>query len=204
MTVTFGYFFSMFFIMDLIEGICLVLVYLMFIFSSKNQPRENKSSQLLKNAGIIGIVLSILAVTLPQIYCLSCGPVEIFVARIYAFSFTLVSLLPMLLCLGISLFLVGKRNKETYGQILIASGILWILAFLGYAIAYFAIRFMIIDILILLTVLSYLMIPAVILMIVHGAKFKDRYLVLAGIFYIISWLVPLFIPLFPWFPYPSI
>ncbi|MBY9013591.1 MAG: hypothetical protein KGD70_14550 [Candidatus Lokiarchaeota archaeon] len=200
MTITFGYFLINFIIMDIIEGIFLVLVYLMFIFSSKNQPRENKSSQLLKNAGIIGIVLTVISVVLPQIYCLSCTASEIFVVRIYAFSFVLVSLIPMLLCLGISLFLVGKRNEETNGKILMVSGILWILAFAGYAFGNFVVIFMIIELLVFIVILSYLAIPAVILMIVHGAKLKDRYFVLAGIFYIISWFVVVFIPWLPYLP----
>jgi hypothetical protein len=172
----------------------------MFIYSSKNQPRENKSSKLLKNAGIIGIALTVLALALPHILCSSCGPSEIFVARIYGFVVTIISLVPMLICLGIFLLLVGKRNKETYGQMLFVSGILWILAFLGYAIGYFFIEVITILILIPLTVLSYLAIPAVILMIVHGAKLKDRYFVLAGIFYIISWFVVVFIPWLPFLP----
>jgi len=200
MALTFRYFFNMFFIADIVEGLFLVLVYLMFIFSSNNQPRENKSSQLLKNAGIIGIVLTVLAVALPQTYCLNCGVSEIFVARIYGFSFILVSLIPMLLCLGISLVLVGNRNKEVYGQILMVSGILWILAFLGYAFVYFTMAFTYITMALILGWLTYLTIPAVILMIVHGAKFKDRYFVLAGIFYIISWFVMVFLPWFLFLP----
>ena len=200
MTITFGYFFNMFFIMNIVEGIFLVLVYLMLIYSSKNQPRENKSSQLLKNAGIIGIVLSVLGAALPTLICSMCSPSEIVVAGIYGFMATMISLIPMLLCLGISLFLVGKRNKETYGQILFVSGILWILAFIGYAFGNFVVIFMIIELLVFIGMLSYLAIPAVILMIVHGAKLKDRYFVLAGIFYIISWLGIVFIPWLPFLP----
>jgi len=172
----------------------------MFIYSSKNQPRENKSSQLLKNAGIIGIALTVLALAFPHILCSSCGPSEIFVARIYGFMVTIISLIPMLLCLGIFLLLVGKRNKETYGKILMVSGILWIVAFVGYAFGNFVVIFMIIELLVFIGILSYLAIPAVILMIVHGAKLKDRYFVLAGIFYIISWFVVVFIPWLPYLP----
>lgn len=181
-------------ITDIVEGVFLVLVYLMFILSSRNQSRENKSAQLLKVAGIIGIVLTVLAVALPHILCLYCDPFEFLVFRIYGFSVILISLIPMLFSLGISLLLVGIRNKEKYGQVLMVSGILWIIAFVGYVIGYFAIQFMMIILLIFLTPLSYLAIPAVILMIVHGGKNKDRYFVLAGVFYIISWFFVVFLP----------
>lgn len=200
MTITFGYFFNMFFVMDLFEGIGLVLAYLMFIFSSRNQPRENKSSQLLRNAGIIGIAITILVNIFPTLICSSCSPSEIFVAKIYASTISLISLIPMLVCFGVTLILLGKRNKEIYGQILIASGILWVLTFLGYAIVFIALIFEM-GIFLLIGVLSYLSIPAVILMIVHGVKFKDKFFILAGIFYILSWLA---IFVVPWFPFPLI
>lgn len=200
MTITFGYFFGMFFVMDLFEGIGLVLAYLMFIFSSRNQPRENKSSQLLRNAGIIGIAITILVNTFPTLICSSCTPSEIFVAKIYATTISLISLIPMLVCFGVTLILLGKRNKETYGQILIASGILWSLAFLGYAIVFIALNFDM-GIFFSIGVLSYLSIPAAILTIVHGVKFKDKFFILAGIFYILSWLA---IFIVPWFPFPLI
>lgn len=195
MTVTFAYFFDMFFFMNLVEGIALILVYSMFILSSRNQPRENKSDQLLKRAGIIGIVFSVFKLVRPTMVC---TPPDYGVCQIYGFSIGLISVVPVLVCLGASLFLLGKRNKEKYGQILLASGILWIVAFLGYAIGLAALRFGM-WMLIPLGLLSYLSIPAVILTIIHGAKFKDRYFALAGIFYVISWLAVLLIP---WLPIP--
>ena len=197
MTVTFAYFFDLFFFMNLVEGIALILLYSMFILSSRNQPRENKSDQLLKRAGIIGIIFSVFKLVRPTIVC---TPPDIGVCRIYGFSIGLVSFVPVLVCLGASLFLLGKRNKEKYGQILIASGILWIVAFFGYAIGLGAITFGM-WMLVPLGFLSYLSIPAVILMIIHGAKFKDKYFVLAGFFYFITWLAVLIIP---WLPIPLI
>ncbi len=200
MTITFGYFFGMFFFMDLFEGIFLVLAYLMFIFSSRNQPRDNKSSQLLRNAGIIGIILTILVIAFPTLICSSCTPSEILIARIYGTTITIISQIPMLVCFGVSLILLGKRNKETYGEILIASGILWLIAFLGYAIGFIALLFGM-SMLLSIAMLSYLSIPATILTIVHGIKFKDKFFVLAGIFYILSWLAVLIVP---WLSFPLI
>lgn len=199
MTISFVYFFNLFFIIDLVEGIFLVLVYLMFIFSSKNQPQENNSSKILKVAGFFGIAITVLTVALPTIYCLNCGASEIFIAHIFGFSFTLISLIPMLLCLGVALFLVGNRNEVMYGKILMISGILWMVTFLGYAFGYFFIAFTFISILLIVGWLSYLSIPAIILMIVHGARYKDRYFVLAGVFYVISWFVVVFLPWLPYF-----
>ena len=197
MTVTFAYFFDMFFFTNLVEGIALILLYSMFILSSRNQPRENKSDQLLKRAGIIGIIFSVFKLVRPTIVC---TPPDYGVCRIYGFSVGLISFVPVLVCLGASLFLLGKRNKEKYGQILIASGILWIVAFFGYAIGLGAIMFGM-WMLISFGFLSYLSIPAVILMIIHGTKFTDKYFVLAGFFYIISWLAVILIP---WLPIPLI
>ena len=197
MTVTFAYFFDMFFFTNLVEGIALILLYSMFILSSRNQPRENKSDQLLKRAGIIGIIFSVFKLVRPTIVC---TPPDYGVCLIYGFSVGLISFVPVLVCLGTSLFLLGKRNKGKYGQILIASGILWIVAFFGYAIGLGAIMFGM-WMLISLGFLSYLSIPAVILMIIHGAKFNDKYFVLAGFFYIISWLAVILIP---WLPIPLI
>ena len=195
MAVTFAYFFDMFFFTNLVEGIALIFLYSMFILSSRNQPRENKSDQLLKRAGIIGIIFSVFKLVRPTIVC---TPPDYGVCRIYGFSVGLISFVPVLVCLGVSLFLLGKRNKEKYGQILIASGILWIVAFFGYAIGLGAIMFGM-WMLISLSFLSYLSISAVILMIIHGAKFNDKYFVLAGFFYIISWLAVIIIP---WLPIP--
>ncbi|MFX0074327.1 MAG: hypothetical protein ACFE96_02715 [Candidatus Hermodarchaeota archaeon] len=200
MAIIFGYWISMSLIIDIVEGVFLVLVYVMFILSSKNQPRENKSSQLLRIAGITGIMLTVLAVALPNIMCVYCDSLEFLLFRIYGFSVILISLIPMLFSLGISLLLVGIRNREMYGQVLKVSGILWIIAFVGYVIGYLAIMFFMITQLFFLTTLSYVAIPAVILMIVHGGKYKDRYFVLAGVFYIISWFFVVFLPWVPYLP----
>lgn len=197
MTVTFAYFFNMFFFMNLVEGIALIFLYSLFILSSRNQPRENKSDQLLKRAGIIGIIFSVFKLVRPTMVC---TPPDWGVCQIYGFSIGLISFVPVLVCLGASLFLLGKRNKEKYGKILLVSGILWIVAFFGYATGLAAIRFGM-WMLISIGLLSYLSIPAVILMIIHGAKFNDKYFVLAGIFYVISCLAVLFIP---WLPIPLI
>lgn len=196
MTITFVYTFNLF-VMNLVEGIALILVYSMFILSSRNQPRENRTYQLLRNSGIYGIVLSFLPIATPLLYCPSCTIWEILFGKIYGFSITMLFLTPMLISLATSLLLVGKRNKETYGQILIVSGFLWILAFFGNAIG---LVIWLIDMwwwLAPLGLLSYLAVPASILMIIHGIKFKDKYFVLAGFFYIISWSVELILTLFP-------
>ena len=197
MTVTFAYFFNVFFFSNLVQYIALILVYSMFILSSRYQPRENKSDQLLKKAGIIGIVFSVLRLVLPTMVC---TPPDYGVCRIYGFSVGLISFVPVLVCLGACLYLLGKRNKEKYGQILIASGILWILAFFGYAIGLVAIYFGL-WLLIPLGVLSYVSIPAIILTIIHGTKFKDKYFILAGFFFVISWLAVLIVL---WLPIPLI
>ena len=193
MTVTFAYFFNVFFFSNLVQYIALILVYSMFILSSRYQPRENKSDQLLKKAGIIGIVFSVLRLVLPTMVC---TPPDYSVCRIYGFSVRLISFVPVLVCLGACLYLLGKRNKEKYGQILIASGILWMLAFFGYAIGLVAMLFNL-WILMPLGMLSYISIPAVILTIIHGAKFKDKYFILAGFFFVISWLAVLIVALLP-------
>ena len=197
MTVTFAYFFNVFFFSNLVQYIALILVYSMFILSSRYQPRENKSDQLLKKAGIIGIVFSVLRLVLPTMVC---TPPDYSVCRIYGFSVRLISFVPVLVCLGACLYLLGKRNKEKYGQILIASGILWMLAFFGYAIGLVAMLFNL-WILMPLGMLSYISIPAVILTIIHGAKFKDKYFILAGFFFVISWLAVLIVL---WSPIPLI
>ena len=197
MTVTFAYFFDMYFFTNLVGGIALILLFSMFILSSRNQPRENKSDQLLKRAGIIGIIFSVFKLVRPTIVC---TPPDYEICLIYGFSVGLISFIPVLVCLGASLILLGKRNKEKFGQILIASGILWIVAFFGYAIGLGAMMFSMWT-LMSLTLLYFLWIPAVILMIIHGKKFTDKYFVLAGFFYIISWLAVILIP---WLPIPLI
>ena len=204
MTITFKYFSDIYhfvpFLTELIGGIFIALVYLMVVFSSKNQPRENKTSQLLKFAGIIGISLTVLGVALPRAFCSICDLPERSIVGTYRISITTASLIPMLFCLGVSLILVGNENKENGGQILIASGLLWIAAFLGHifeplaeSLAYMTIANL--YLLSNLSILAYLAIIAAILMIVYGVKVKDLYFVLAGILYIISWLVVMFLPM---------
>jgi hypothetical protein len=91
------------------------------------------------------------------------------------------------------MFILGKRNKGNYGKTLFISGILWIIAFFG-----FIIELVVVSLgawtLVLLGVSSYLYIPAVILTIIHGFKFKDNFFVLAGVLFTISWFVALILP----------
>ena len=180
-TVSLEYFFNAFLFEDLFKGIVFIVVYSMFILSSRNQPRENKSSRILKYAGIYGIAVSILSIVHPTVYCLNCTPSEFFVAITYGTSIAILFQTPTLVCLGISLFLVGKRNKDIYGRKLMISGIFSIIIFFGYNIGYLALRFNM-WMLIPLGVVSYLLFPAAILIIIHGVKLKDKHFLLSGVF----------------------
>jgi len=203
MAITFSYFSGIDdiipFLTELVGGSFIALVYLMVVFSSKKQPRDNRSSQILMIAGIIGISLTVLGVALPRAYCSICDLSERSIVGTYNLSITTASLIPMLLCLGVSLILVSNLNKENDGKILTASGFLWMAAFIGYIIEPLASALAQMTITNLymwsnLSILAYLVIPAAILLIVHGAKYKNVYFVLAGTLYIISWLVALFLP----------
>ena len=138
MAVSFNYYFNAFFFTDLAEGIFLVLVYLMFILSAKKQPQERSSAHLLKIAGIIGIIFSVIYVCFPTMIC---SPPDFEICSIYGFFTGLFSIIPMLVCLGVLLMMFGKHNKDSYGRILMISGILWIVSFVGYFFTILVIAF---------------------------------------------------------------
>lgn len=197
MTITFGYAFNEAFVIDLVEGVALIIAYSMFIFSAGNQPRENKSYQLLRYAGIFGILLAILPIAFPRIDCLSCTFSELYTAMIYVFSIELISVVPNLVCLGVSLYILGKRNEVIYGKILTISGELWIIAFIGYLLGNYEFSHIFSSFNIMFLFLYYFIIPAFILMTMHGLKFRDGFFILAAFFFICSWSAIFWVPWLP-------
>ena len=193
MTITFRYFFDTFLLMDLVEAVFLILVYVSIFLASKNQLRDKGSVSFLRNSSLIGIILSLVPVIAPVVVCTNCSDLELIMAGSIALSITTLSILPMLLCLGIGFLLFGKRNREIYGNLLFLSGVFWILAFVGNVSILASLSFMLPGggfnfFLSLFGILNLFLLPALILLIIHGAKMKDKNFILAGVFYILSYL----------------
>ena len=193
MTITLRYFFDTFLLMDLVEAVFLILVYVSIFLASKNQLRDKESVRLLRNSSLVGIILSIVPVIAPVVVCTNCSGLEMIMAGSIALSITTLSILPMLLCLGIGFLLFGKRNREIYGNLLFLSGVFWILAFVGNISILASLSFMLPGggfnfFLSLFGILNLFLLPALILLIIHGAKMKDKNFILAGVFYILSYL----------------
>ncbi len=174
MAITFRYYFESFFIMQLVESCFMILVFLMLILSSRAQEKDYRKHYLLNYAGIIGITLVSIYTTLPTIVCTP--PIT---GLYYTLGFFkgMIFYIPLLVSLGILLFLFGKENIETYSSFLYYSGICWIVTFFGYFFALLMIRLGL-WMLVIIGNVSYFAIPACILMIVHGVKFKDKFFVL--------------------------
>ena len=193
MTITLRYFFDTFLLMDLVEAVFLILVYVSIFLASKNQLRDKGSVSFLRNSSLIGIILSLVPVIAPVVVCTNCSDLELIMAGSIALSITTLSILPMLLCLGIGFLLFGKRNREIYGNLLFLSGVFWILAFVGNVSILSSLSFMLpgggfLLFLSFFGILNLFLLPALILLIIHGAKMKDKNFILAGVFYILSYL----------------
>ena len=193
MTITFRYFFDTFLLMDLVEAVFLILVYVSIFLASKNQLRDKGSVSFLRNSSLIGIILSLVPVIAPVVVCTNCSDLELIMAGSIALSITTLSILPMLICLGIGFLLFGKRNREIYGNLLFLSGVFWILAFVGNVSILSSLSFMLpgggfLLFLSFFGILNLFLLPALILLIIHGAKMKDKNFILAGVFYILSYL----------------
>lgn len=192
MAITFRYYFGSFFIFRLVESCFMILVFVMLLLSSRVQDKDYKKQYILNYAGIIGIILVCIYAALPTVVCTPpitglCYTIGFFGGLIYH--------IPVLVSLGIFLFLFGKENRETYGTFLYYSSICWIVTFFGYFFGLLVIRLGL-WMLAIFGFVSYLAIPAFILMIIHGAKFNDKFFVLSGVFYILSWLSAIVLPLF--------
>ena len=192
MTVTFRYDFDGFFLMKLVEGCLMISVYLMLLLSSRFQDQDRRDLNLLKYAGIIGIIFVGIYTALPTLVC---SPPITGLCYTIAFFKGLIYRIPILVSLGILLFLFGNQNQETNGRFLYYSGIFWMVAFMGFFIGLLVLNFGL-WMLFSLGIATYFAVPAFAMMIVHGAKFKDNYFILAGVFYILSWLSSIILPLF--------
>jgi len=192
MAVTFRYDFDGFFITRLVEGGLMILVYLMLFLSSRVQEQDRRELHLLKYAGIIGIIFVGIYTPLPTLVCY---PPVTGLCYTIAFFKGLILYIPVLVSLGILVFLFGKKNQEIYGRFLYYSGILWMVMFMGGIFALLVLNFEL-WMLMFLGITTYFAIPAFILMIVHGAKFNDKFFILAGAFYILSWLSSIILPWF--------
>ena len=115
----------------LVIGIIQVVVFLMLILSSRTQSQK-KSKTTLMSAGIIGIILSVLYFCLPETFCTPPDYPFEGICLVSRMIQSLVYILPILISLGIPLLLVGLWNKAEYGIILMISGIVWIVAFIGF------------------------------------------------------------------------
>ena len=191
MAVTLTYTFDIIFVRSLVESVIFVVMYGMLFLSSRHQPRATKSDQVLKVSSIVGMALSGVRSFLPLMVCttleVACIVYSVFYVLIF-YSHTLVGL-------GIPIFIIGERNYNTYGKTLSVSGVFWIVGSFGYIIIFIFVRFSL-GVFLPFGISWYLFIPAVILMIIHGAKFKDTFFSVAGVLFIISWLVYLIVPLF--------
>lgn len=205
MSISFAFFFDTFFLMNLVEAIFFVLTYTMLFLSSKKQKEEIRLVKLLNITSLISIIISVIPLIRPVVVCINCSSDELLIAHSYAFTIEFISIIPILLCLGISFLQIGKANSERYGKILFTSGILWLITFIGYLMAHIALIFgetfpyLFLYIMSIFGFLTTLSIPAIILMIIHGAKFKDKYFILAGVFYLLSYS-SIFMA---WLPLPS-
>lgn len=180
------------FLAYLVMGIVQIFVYIMFILSSRIQPQK-KSKKLLISVAIIGLILTILYLSLPEVLC---TPPDFPYTGICLFSRifnSIIFVLPILICFGIPILLIGIWNKKQFGVILMISGILWLVAFVGY----FFQEPILITIIEFLNVigltLALFSLPAAVLMIVHGAKNKDKYFIWAGSLFIVSFIAPYFL-----------
>ena len=192
MTVIFRYYFDSFFVMRLVESSFMILGFVMLLLSSRIKDKDYKKQYFLNYAGIFGIILVSIFAALPTVVC---TPPITELCYTIGFFRGIIFYIPLLVSLGILLFLFGKENRETHSSFLYYSGICWIVTFFGFFFGLLGLSFGLLMLL-FIGIVSYLAIPAFILMIIHGAKFKDNFFVLSGLFVILSWLSSIILPFF--------
>lgn len=173
------------------------------IKSGKNQEGEVDYSELLIYAGIINLVFLVLGLTIPQIAY--SGPIDLGnlsrQLRFYLFyqiALGLIFSIPGVITYGIFFLLFGQRNQEQFRSFLKIAGILRIIVHLMIVIALNGNLFLILITLtdvhvlfgflygILYIIMGFLIVPATILLLVHGIKNFDSDLKIAGILSLIQ------------------
>ena len=174
------------------------------IKSGKNKAGEAEYSRLLIYAGIINLVFMVLWLFIPRITY--SGPIDLGnlspQLRFYLFyqiATGLIFSIPGVITYGITFLLYGQKNQEQFRSFLTIAGIFWIIANLMRVAALNGNLFLILITLtdvsvlfafiygILYSIMGFLIVPATILLIVHGIKNFDSDLKIAGIFSLISY-----------------
>ncbi|MGQ4876716.1 MAG: hypothetical protein ACP6IY_21825 [Promethearchaeia archaeon] len=170
-----------------------------FIYKAGTQRVEdNESSRLLKNIGIINIVISVIPLALPLMDGTPVNEVEFVSMILFYILQGLVTSVPFFITYGILMYLFAKRNKEKYNWYIFGTAFSLAIAYLADIANLNGFLMNIINFtigvsstfLILTTILgiisSYGSIIGFLLLLAHGLKFKENNLRNAGIVYIIA------------------
>jgi len=172
---------------------------ILIIISGKNQIGEVESPKLLICAGIINLVFLGLRSFIPGINY--SGPInpEFRFYLFYQIVTGLIFSIPYVITFGLFYLFFGSQNREKFGSYLKIAGILWIIAYSVGAIVLngnllpilFILtgEYMLITLVFLIIILAggLLTVPAMILLIIHGAKNSDSSFKIAGIFLLIQY-----------------
>ena len=175
-----------------------------FLYTSRNS-RDVQNQNYLKISAIINVVLIGIIFFIPSpIGMIDITPLESLINNLFIIAMSIISNLVLLITFGVSILLFGLKNRELYGSYLQFSGIIFIITFvsrliaiqpLGYPMPYISFALYLAGIttsysqiisIILSGPFSMLLIIGMVYFIIHGYKNNEKYFVLAGISYLIS------------------
>jgi hypothetical protein len=206
MTIIWGFpFLSPLYFYQFLFDVLRFLIPSAFIFLYAANSREVQNINYLKVSAIINFVVIGVIFFIPfPIMMINITPLEILISNLFIVAMSIISNLFLLISFGVLILLFGLKNRELYGPYLQFSGIIFIIAFvsrlitvqpLGYSVPYISYIFHLAGIttflthiisLILLGPLSMLLIIGMLYLVIHGYKNNEKYVIFAGLSYLIS------------------
>jgi hypothetical protein len=176
----------------IISAIFAIIISIFLFKSYKFQKEEIRNSNLLLIAGILIILFSVLPLTLPGVSTTSMTEFETFILICYIIICNLIATIPFFIAYGVFFFIFGKKNKEEYNVFLMIAGIHW-MVFYGFTII--TLNGSVLSLIYFLggsfppisfySMISFLFnfarLAGFVLLIIHGIKNRDKYLMTAGI-----------------------
>jgi len=207
MTITWGFTFTslLYFFPFLIDALRFLIPSVFIYLYSSHNSREVKNLHFIKISTLLNFVLIGIFFFIPApITITNTSPLDSIIFNLFMIGTSTISNLVLMVSFGFSILLFGINNKELFGPYLQYSGMVFIFAFfsrlfliqpIGYyvpVLSYLLYFAGIVNVLgqilipVLLGPFSMLLIIGMVYLIIHGYKNSEKYLVFAGLSYLIS------------------
>lgn len=185
MAIIIGYFQYEYTISRIILAALVIIQNILIFESGRKQSEDIKKPHLLKRIAVINILFIIIPFVLPSMSLMVYDPIEAqtegMLVNFYYIFLGLLESVPFFVTYGVLLFIFGNINREQYQPFLLISGILGLCGWGIYVYTYSNI-YLISWAFILTASLAYIInLCAFPLLMIHGIKNSDKYLLWAGI-----------------------